>query len=339
MDMREGRVNAIVPVRNRAGLLTRAVHGILNQSHGILEAIVVVDGSTDDTWIIATALAAKDARVATLRNQDHRGAGGHTQIRAARGDWIAFLDADAYWLPSSVKVRLAEATAERAEVVHSDCLVDRPGQSTAPWGLPALRGNVLRALLAAPSPMFQGPSVSTDVVYEDSRVVDANMDLLAWLRKRLEEAEPEVLREMVKSSAEALMGAEADALSGAAFRERSGERVNRRNGYRERPFDTRTGTIALAVPKLRSGSYFPGWLLVRRRRAERALIAVVSECYVRGVSTRRVDGLVKTLGIEGISKSQVSEMAKSLDEEVAAFPAAGPWTRAPTRTCGSTPWP
>ena len=115
------------------------------------------------------------------------------------------------------------------------------------------------------------------------------------------------------------MGAEADALCGAAFRERSSERVNRRNGYRERPFDTRAGTIALAVPKLRSGSYFPDWLLERRRRAERALVAVVAECYVKGVSTRRVDGLVKTLGIEGISKSQVSEMAKSLDEEVAAF--------------------
>jgi len=150
-------------------------------------------------------------------------------------------------------------------------------------------------------------------------VVGNNMDLLAWLRKQLAEVEPDLLREMVKSFAEALMGAEADALCGAAFRERSDERVNRRNGYRERPFDTRAGTIALAVPKLRSGNYFPDWLLERRRRAERALVAVVAECYVRGVSTRRVDGLVKTLGIEGISKSQVSEMAKSLDEEVAAF--------------------
>jgi putative transposase len=150
-------------------------------------------------------------------------------------------------------------------------------------------------------------------------VADNNMDLLAWLRKQLAEAEPDLLREMVRTFAESLMGAEADALCGAAFRERTGERVNRRNGYRERPFDTRAGTIALAVPKLRSGSYFPDWLLERRRRAERALVAVVAECYVRGVSTRRVDGLVKTLGIESISKSQVSEMAKSLDEEVAAF--------------------
>ncbi len=156
-----------------------------------------------------------------------------------------------------------------------------------------------------------------------------NMDLLGWLRKQLAEAEPDLLREMVRTAAESLMGAEADALCGAAFRERSGERVNRRNGYRERPFDTRAGTIALGVPKLRSGSYFPDWLLERRRRAERALVAVVAECYVRGVSTRRVDGLVKTLGIESISKSQVSEMAKSLDEEVAAFRArpldAGPY--------------
>lgn len=145
------------------------------------------------------------------------------------------------------------------------------------------------------------------------------MDPLSWLRKRLEEAGPDVLREMVKSFAEALMGAEADALCGAAFRERTGERVNRRNGYRERLFDTRTGRIALAVPKLRSGSYFPDWLMERRRRAERALVSVVCECYVRGATTRRVDGLVKTLGIEHLCKSQVSQMAKSLDEEVATF--------------------
>jgi transposase-like protein len=106
--------------------------------------------------------------------------------------------------------------------------------------------------------------------------------------------------------------------------------VNRRNGYRERDFDTRAGTIELLLPKLRQGSYFPSWLLEPRRRAERALVAVVAECYVKGVSTRRVDGLVKTLGIEGISKSKVSEMAKSLDEMVAAFRSrpldAGPYT-------------
>lgn len=83
--------------------------------------------------------------------------------------------------------------------------------------------------------------------------------------------------------------------------------------------DTRVGTIALDIPKLREGSYFPGWLLEPRRRAERALVQVVAECYVKGVSTRRVDGLVRTLGIERISKSRVSEMAKDLDEAVTAF--------------------
>ncbi len=95
--------------------------------------------------------------------------------------------------------------------------------------------------------------------------------------------------------------------------------MNRRNGYRDRDFDCRTGTIELRVPKLRQGTYYPEWLFERRRRAERALVAVICECYVRGVSTRRVDGLVKTLGMEGISKSQVSALAKTLDGEVAAF--------------------
>lgn len=159
-------------------------------------------------------------------------------------------------------------------------------------------------------------------------MVEHTMDPTAWLRKQLEEADPDLLREMVRTFSEALMGAEADALCNASFGERSPERSNRRNGYRGRRFDTRAGTIDLQIPKLRSGSYFPDWLLERRRRAERALVAVVAECYVRGVSTRRVDGLVKTLGIDGISKSQVSELAKSLDEEVAAF-RARPLDQAP----------
>jgi putative transposase len=150
-------------------------------------------------------------------------------------------------------------------------------------------------------------------------VTTDNMDRLSWLRKTLEDADLELMREMLKVFAEELMGAKADAVCGAGFRERSDECVNRRNGYRERDLDTRVGTIALAVPKLREGSYYPDWLLENRRRAERALVAVIAECYVRGVSTRRVDGLVKTLGIEGISRSQVSRMAKTLDEEVAAF--------------------
>ncbi|MCA1830436.1 MAG: IS256 family transposase [Actinobacteria bacterium] len=145
------------------------------------------------------------------------------------------------------------------------------------------------------------------------------MDALGWLRKQLEEAEPDLLREMVSTFAHSLMNAEADAICGAPYGERSPDRVNRRNGSRSRDFDTRVGTMELRIPKLRQGSYFPDWLLQPRRRAEQALIAVIAECYVKGVSTRRVDGLVKTLGIDGISKSQVSELAKSLDESVAAF--------------------
>jgi transposase-like protein len=135
---------------------------------------------------------------------------------------------------------------------------------------------------------------------------------------------------MVKVFAEQLMGAEVDAVCGADYGERSEERVNRRNGYRERPWDTRAGTIALQVPKLRESTYFPEWLLEPRRRAERAFVQVVAECYVRGVSTRRVEGLVKQMGIERISKSRVSQMAKELDGTVEAFRSrpldGGPYT-------------
>lgn len=115
------------------------------------------------------------------------------------------------------------------------------------------------------------------------------------------------------------MAAEVDVLCGAGWGEVTAERINHRNGYRDRRWDTRVGTIDLAVPKLRSDSYFPDWLLEPRRRAERALVSVVADCYLRGVSTRRVDKLVKTLGIEGISKSEVSRMAAELDEAVAEF--------------------
>jgi transposase-like protein len=100
-------------------------------------------------------------------------------------------------------------------------------------------------------------------------VVETTMELSSWLRKRVEEASPDLLRAMVQEMAEALMGAEADALCGAGYGERTPERLNRRNGYRERGWDTRVGTIELAVPKLRAGSYFPDWLLPRRR-AEQA---------------------------------------------------------------------
>jgi putative transposase len=150
-------------------------------------------------------------------------------------------------------------------------------------------------------------------------VVDTTMDGLAWVRKQVEQADTDLLREMVKLFCERVMSEEADAICGAPYGERSDERTNRRNGYRMRPWDTRTGTIDLAVPKLREGSYFPDWLLEPRRRAERAFVQVVCESYVRGVSTRRVEGLVRTLGIERISKSRVSQMAKELDSAVEAF--------------------
>jgi putative transposase len=161
-------------------------------------------------------------------------------------------------------------------------------------------------------------------------VVRNRIDALEDFRKQLDGADVDLLREMVKIFAEQLMGADADALCGADYGERSPERVNRRNGYRERAWDTRAGTIALQVPKLREGTYFPEWLLEPRRRAERAFVQVVCESYVRGVSTRRVEGLVAQLGIERISKSRVSEMAKELDGAVEAFRSrpldGGPYT-------------
>src|SRR5215212_10657040 len=145
------------------------------------------------------------------------------------------------------------------------------------------------------------------------------MDVSSWLRKQLEETSPDLLRVMVKEFAEALMSADADAVCGAGYGERSPERVNRRNGYRERDWDTRVGSIELAVPKLREGSYFPDWLLQPRRRAEQAFVSVIADAYLAGVSTRRVEKLVQQLGVERISKSQVSRLAQSLDQIVEDF--------------------
>jgi transposase-like protein len=139
------------------------------------------------------------------------------------------------------------------------------------------------------------------------------------LREQLESASPDMLRAMVKTFADALMSAEADAVCGAGYGERSPERVNSRNGYRGREWDTRAGTLELAIPKLRSGSYFPDWLLQHRRRAEQALVSVVATSYLLGVSTRRVEKLVEQLGVRQLSKSQVSEMAQHLDVQVEAF--------------------
>jgi len=161
-------------------------------------------------------------------------------------------------------------------------------------------------------------------------VIDKSMDALEWLRKQLEADDNDLLREMVRSFAEGLMGAEADVVCGAGYGQISPDRVNRRNGYRTRRWDTRVGSIDLRIPTLRAGSYFPEWLLDARTRSERAFVQVVAEAYVRGVSTRRVEGLVEMLGIASLSKSQVSELARDLDEMVSGFRDrpldAGPYT-------------
>jgi transposase-like protein len=150
------------------------------------------------------------------------------------------------------------------------------------------------------------------------------------MTEHLEQASPDLLRAMLSSFVEALMSADADAICNAPYGVRSDERTNTRNGYRHRDWDTRAGTIDVTIPKLRAGSYFPDWLLERRRRAEGALISVVATSYLLGVSTRRMEKLVGTLGIDRLSKSQVSEMAKDLDTQVAAFRSrpldAGPYT-------------
>jgi putative transposase len=155
---------------------------------------------------------------------------------------------------------------------------------------------------------------------EDTTVaVVKSMDLVAAIREQLATASPDVLRELLEAFVNVLMSAEADAVCGAPYGKVSPERVNRRNGYRDRPFDTRVGSIELRIPKLRSASYFPDWLLERRKRAETALTTVVATCYLLGVSTRRLERLAEALGITRLSKSQVSEMAKELDGLVESF--------------------
>jgi putative transposase len=146
-----------------------------------------------------------------------------------------------------------------------------------------------------------------------------SIDPARFLHEHLAEASPDLLRSLLTTMIDTLMSAEADAVCGAAHGERSDARVNSRNGYRHRDFDTRAGTLDVAIPKLRQGSYFPDWLLERRRRAEAALTSVVATCYLLGVSTRRMEKLVESLGITRLSKSQVSAMAHDLDEQVAAF--------------------
>jgi transposase-like protein len=158
-----------------------------------------------------------------------------------------------------------------------------------------------------------------------------SIDPARFLTEQLSQASPDLMRDLLTTFVNALLSAQADAVCGAGYGERTPERVNSRNGYRHRDLDTRVGTLDVAVPKLRTGSLYPEWLLERRKRAERALTSVVATCYLLGVSTRRMDKLVQTLGITGLSKSQVSVMAKELDEHVEQFRTrrleeAGPFT-------------
>ena len=146
-----------------------------------------------------------------------------------------------------------------------------------------------------------------------------SIDPDVFLHEQLAQASPDLMRDLLTTFINALLSAQADSVCGAEYGTRSSERSNRRNGYRHRDLDTRTGTLDIAIPKLREGTFFPDWLLERHRRAEAALTTVVAACYLLGVSTRRMDKLVRTLGITGLSKSKVSEMAKDLDEQVAAF--------------------
>ena len=151
------------------------------------------------------------------------------------------------------------------------------------------------------------------------------------LGEALSEASPDMMRHLLQTMINTLLSADADAVVGAEWGKPTPTRSAQRNGYRHRDLDTRVGTVDVAIPKLRSGTYFPEWLLERRKRAESALITVVADCYLAGVSTRRMDKLVKTLGINALSKSQVSRMAAELDEQVESFRhrplgEAGPFT-------------
>lgn len=155
-------------------------------------------------------------------------------------------------------------------------------------------------------------------------------DPAQFLNQILGQSSPDLLRELLEGFVNTILSAQADQVCGAAYGTRDEGRTNQRNGYRYRELDTRIGTLDVAVPKLRQGSFFPDWLLTRQTRAEKALVSVVATCYLLGVSTRRMNRLVQALGITGLSKSQVSVMAGELDQLVADFRHrpldAGPYT-------------
>src|SRR5437868_6935388 len=149
-------------------------------------------------------------------------------------------------------------------------------------------------------------------------MANQRMDVTSFVGKLLEQEDVDALREGIQVLAQLVMETEVSGQVGAGLYERTSERTAYRNGYRTRRWDTRVGTIELKIPKVTAGAYFPS-LLEPRRRAERALHAVVVEAYVKGVSTRKVDDLVRALGIDGISRSEVSRICKVLDSEVRGF--------------------
>ena len=152
-------------------------------------------------------------------------------------------------------------------------------------------------------------------------------DMMALRGLMEKSADADLLREMIGFAAQRLMELEVTAKTGAGFGEKSAERLAQRNDYRERDWETRAGTVELRIPKLRTGSYFPGFL-EPRRLAEKALTAVIQEAYVQGISTRSVDELVRAMGGSWVSKSQVSRLCEEIDEKVQAFlarPIEGDW--------------
>lgn len=178
------------------------------------------------------------------------------------------------------------------------------------------------------------PIISTPTGYLDDLLAQASPDLMRLIRLMRQ------MLQMLQDTINLLLSAQAEQVCGAEYGTTSDTRTNRRNGCRHRDLDTRVGTVDVAVPKLRQGSYFPDWLPEHRTRVESALTSAVATPYLKGVSTRRMDDLVESLGITGMSKSQVSAMAKDLDSMVADFRTrpldAGPWTPAPTCTCQPT---
>src|SRR5947207_3089809 len=194
---------------------------------------------------------------------------------------------------------------------------DRPAGATAKCLAQAGRSAAIVAILSR---------VGLDAT-PDPRITTMTDEKIA-LRTLLEKgSDATFLREMIGFAAQRVMELESEALCGAGHGERNAERRNQRNGYRDRDWETRAGTVELRIPKLRRGSYFPVFL-EPRRLAEKALTAVVQEAYVQGISTRSVDDLVRAMGMEGISKSQVSRLCGEIDDRVRTFlsrPIEGEW--------------